>query len=503
MLPIDTLYRQATDYPDSAAFIWGSEAWSYRRLTNEVERVARALIARGLQSGDRVALHMANRPEMAIAYYACFRIGAIATPMNLRYKTAELRQIFQRLQPSLYIGEAQLYSQVEPIEPEILALDARFIIDPPTGFDGVRSWSQLVGEGVGGPLPRLPDAREPAVLLTTSGTTGQPKLVTHTAETLSAIAERSALELNSQEIAVVATPMVHASGFMTYLACIQHGVPMVLLDRFCPDAVLDAIETHRCTWMLGLAFMYHAMLERQRARPRQADSLRLCFAGGDVMPTSLQEEFRQEFRIPLRNIWASTEVCGSLTYGLQDGPVCRIVPGAEVRLVDAENRDVPRGEAGELLLRGPNVTPGYWLGPNLVEDPRPDGWFHTGDLMRRGEADELWFVGRRKELIVRAGSNIAPVEVEAALSECSLVRDAAVVGVPDPVLGERVVGLVQLQPGAGVGACDSVLADVKSRLSDYKVPERFIIVEAVPRNPLGKIDRKLAAAMAAERCLAA
>jgi len=503
MLPIDTLYRQATDYPDSAAFIWGSEAWSYRRLTNEVERVARALIARGLQSGDRVALHMANRPEMAIAYYACFRIGAIATPMNLRYKTAELRQIFQRLQPSLYIGEAQLYSQVEPIEPEILALDARFIIDPPTGFDGVRSWSQLVGEGVGGPLPRQPNAREPAVLLTTSGTTGQPKLVTHTAETLSAIAERSALELNSQEIAVVATPMVHASGFMTYLACIQHGVPMVLLDRFCPDAVLDAIETHRCTWMLGLAFMYHAMLERQRARPRQADSLRLCFAGGDVMPTSLQEEFRQEFRIPLRNIWASTEVCGSLTYGLQDGPVCRIVPGAEVRLVDAENRDVPRGEAGELLLRGPNVTPGYWLGPNLVEDPRPDGWFHTGDLMRRGEADELWFVGRRKELIVRAGSNIAPVEVEAALSECSLVRDAAVVGVPDPVLGERVVGLVQLQPGAGVGACDSVLADVKSRLSDYKVPERFIIVEAVPRNPLGKIDRKLAAAMAAERCLAA
>jgi long-chain acyl-CoA synthetase len=218
------------------------------------------------------------------------------------------------------------------------------------------------------------------------------------------------------------------------------------------------------------------------------------------MPTSLQEEFQQEFRVPLRNIWASTEVCGSLAYGLQPGPVCRIASGAEVRLVDAENRDVPPGEAGELLVRGPNVTPGYWVGPNLVEDPKRDGWFHTGDLMRRGDADEVWFVGRCKELIIRAGSNIAPVEVETVLLEHRLVRDVAVVGVPDPALGERVAGLVQLQPGAGVGDCDSVLADVKSRLADYKVPEWIIVVEAVPRNSLGKIDRRLAAEMAADRC---
>jgi acyl-CoA synthetase (AMP-forming)/AMP-acid ligase II len=497
---MDALYRQANDHPDAAAFIWGDDGWSYRRLADEVERAARGLVARDVRSGDRVALHMANRPEMAIAYYACFRIGAIAAPMNLRYKTTELRQILQRLRPALYIGEAQLYSQVEPIESEILAEDVRFIVGPTTGCSGLRSWSQLVSEGVGGPLPEQPSAHEAAVLLTTSGTTGQPKFVTHTAETLSAIVERSTLELNSREIAVVATPMVHASGFMTYLACIRYGVPMVLLDRFCPDAVLDAIEAHRCTWMLGLAFMYQAMLERQRARPRQADSLRLCIAGGDVMPTSLQEEFQQEFRVPLRNIWASTEVCGSLAYGLQPGPVCRIASGAEVRLVDAENRDVPPGEAGELLVRGPNVTPGYWVGPNLVEDPKRDGWFHTGDLMRRGDADEVWFVGRCKELIIRAGSNIAPVEVETVLLEHRLVRDVAVVGVPDPALGERVAGLVQLQPGAGVGDCDSVLADVKSRLADYKVPEWIIVVEAVPRNSLGKIDRRLAAEMAADRC---
>ncbi|HEY2048931.1 MAG TPA: class I adenylate-forming enzyme family protein [Caulobacteraceae bacterium] len=500
MIPIDVLYRQATDHPDVVAFIWGNDAWSYRRLADDVERAAQGLLARGVRSGDRVALHMANRPEMAIAYYACFRIGAIAAPMNLRFKFAELRQIFQRLRPALYIGEASLYSQVEPIESEVLNLDARFVAGPISDGHDVQAWWQLISEGGDRPLPDQPGADEPAVLLTTSGTTGQPKLVVHTAETLSAMIGKSTLELNGQQTAVVATPMVHASGLFSFLSCIGHAAPMVLLERFCPDAVLDAIETHRCTWMLGLAFMYHAMLERQRTQPRQADSLKFCFAGGDVMPTSLQGEFEQEFRIPLRNIWGATEANGSLTYGLRPGPVCRIAPGAEVRLVDAENRDVPHGEAGELLLRGPNVTPGYWVGPNLVEDPKHDGWLRTGDLMRRGEADEVWFVGRCKQLIVRAGSNIAPVEVETALSECNLVRDAAVVGVPDPVLGERVAGLVQLQPGAGVGALDRVLADVKTRLADYKVPERLIVVEAVPRNPLGKIDRKLAAAMAADLC---
>ena len=496
MTPTDALYRQANDHPDSVAFISGNDTWSYRRLAAEVERAAQALLARGLQSGDRVALHMVNRPELAIAYYACFRIGAIAAPMNLRFKTTELRHLLQRLQAALYIGEAQLYSLVEPIEPEILAPDARFIISPTTGHNGVRSWSELCSAVVHRPIPQQLDAHQPAVLLTTSGTTGQPKFVTHTAKTLSAMMNTwQHAELNSQQIAVVAVPMVHASGFMTYLGCIQQGARMVMLERFDPDAVLDRIETHRCTWMLGLPFMFYAMLERQRTQPRKVGSLRFCLSGGDVCPTRLQQEFQQAFHIPLRSFWASTETMGSLTYGLRLGPVCRIVPDAEARLVDTENRDVRSGEAGELLLRGRNDTPGYWVGPSRIEDAKPDGWFHTGDLMRRGEGDELWFVGRRKELIVRGGSNIAPVEVESVLLANPMVRDAAVVGVPDPVLGERVAGLVQLQPGAGASALDSVLADVKTQLADYKVPEWAIIVEEIPRNSLGKIDRKLAAAL--------
>jgi long-chain acyl-CoA synthetase len=159
---------------------------------------------------------------------------------------------------------------------------------------------------------------------------------------------------------------------------------------------------------------------------------------------------------------------------------------------------VRRGEVGELLLRGPNVTPGYWAGPNRIDDAKRDGWFHTDDLMRQGEGDELWFVGRRKELIIRGGSNIAPAEVEGVLVAHPRVRDAAVIGVPDPVLGQRVAGIVQLKPGTPIAALDGILADLLTQLADYKVPEWLTAADAIPRNPLGKIDRELVAAMITE-----
>ena len=182
------------------------------------------------------------------------------------------------------------------------------------------------------------------------------------------------------------------------------------------------IELHGCTWMLGLPFMYHALLERQRKRPRKVGSLGHCRCGGDVCPIQLQLDFEAIFGTPLHNIWGATEVIGSHCHGLQPGPVTRIAPGAQIRLVDDEGRDVPRGEVGEFLVRGPYVTVGYWVGPDRMDAATRDGWYHSGDLMRQGEGDELWFVGRKKDIIIRGGSNISPVEVERVLLSHPLVR---------------------------------------------------------------------------------
>jgi len=500
---MNSLIHQATVRPDETAFIYNDVVWTYHDLLTGAEQLSRAFLARGVRPGDRVVLHMPNRPEMAAALYACFRIGAIACPMNLRFKTAELREILQRLQPALYLGEEQLYSCVEPLEPEILAAEKRFVIGSGAAATRAMPWSSMpVDSGSGAaPLPPEPGKDSPAVLLTTSGTTGRPKFVTHTPATLSATIETFAhLDLDAAQTMLNACPMVHASGLVTFLASVNCGAVVVLVERFDPDSVLDRIESHGCTWMLGLPFMYDALLKRQRQQPRNVSSLRYCRCAGDVCPDQLHVGFEAAFGAPLRNIWAATEaVAGAVTDGLRPGPVTRIAPGAQIRLVDYEGKDALRGDVGEFLVRGPYVTVGYWIGPDRIDDATRDGWYHSGDLMRRGEGDELWFVGRKKDIIIRGGSNISPLEVEQVLLSHPLVFDAAVFGVPDPVLGQRVEAVVQLSSNAGDSALGDILRDTRQRLADYKAPERLLVVDRVPRNAMGKVDRWAAAMSTPDR----
>jgi acyl-CoA synthetase (AMP-forming)/AMP-acid ligase II len=495
MTPTDHLEHQAQTRARHVAFISENEIWNYQRLASESERLARALVTRGVRQGDRVALHMANLPEMATAYFACFRVGAIACPINNRLKTAELRPLLQRLQPVLYIGQSQLYPEVADIAPTVLASDRRFIVGGTVEDGRARLWASLFESTAETSISGDRDVNLPAVLLTTSGTTGQPKFVTHTPATLAAITNAWAhLGLKNQQMAMHCLPMVHASGLYTFLACVRFGVPMVLVERFDPDAVLDAIEVHRCTWLPGLPFMFAALVENQRARPRRVNSLRLCLTAGDVCPAQLQQDFPHLFGVPLRSFWASTEAVG-LSYGLQRGPVSRIARGTQIRLVDGDGIPVPRGEVGELLIRAANVTVGYWNGPGCIDDATDDGWFPTGDLMRRGEGVDLWFVSRKKELIVRGGSKISPIEVENVLRTHPAVRDIAVIGVPDVVLGQRVAAFVELTDSASSEALDDILASAKRQLADYKVPETLKVVNRVPKNALGKIDRNSLSAM--------
>jgi long-chain acyl-CoA synthetase len=285
-------------------------------------------------------------------------------------------------------------------------------------------------------------------------------------------------------------PMAHMSGLISFLAFIQFGAPFVLLEVFDADAVLDTIERHRCTWCLGFPAQYAALLECQRARPRNLGSLRICLTGADVCPIDLQERIPAILGAPLYNFWAATEVVGSLTFGLQHGPVARIVKGAQIRLIDENGADVADGEVGELLIRGANVFEGYWNDPRATAESLRAGWYHTGDMMRRGEGDELWFVSRKKDIIIRGGTNISPAEVERALVAAHpAVEQAAVVGIPDALLGQRVFGFLKLADGMSDTVLPEILANVATRLASYKVPEALRILDELPRNALSKIDR--------------
>ena len=493
LTPPGALRRHVTTQPDAVAFVDGDDIWTYERFSRQVHRLAHGLMARGVRKGCRVALHMANLPELAVTYYACFSIGAIAAPLNIRFKAAELHRALEHLQPSLYIGQASLYDEVAAIAQSVLPSKARYVVRGAVDDPDVQDWAELLRHGWDDELATTLDTEAAAALLCTSGTTGKPKFVTHT---LASIAEAARLlqhwGIDGDQVAVLTSPMVHASGFNVFHACITHGARVALLERFDADATLDVIERQKVTWFGGLPFMAAALLDGQREGARDVRSLRTAVTGGDVCPARLQSDFHAHFGTPLRSVWAATEAVGSLTFSSIPGPVSRVTPGAEVRLVNKKGEEAAPGETGELQVRGLNVTIGYWENPGVIKDATRDGWFSTGDLMRRddNDNDNLWFVARKKDLIVRGGSNIAPGEVEGALRTHPAVTDAAVAGVPDEVLGERVVGFVCLAENAGMASLDEILCHVRSQLAEYKVPERLEAVSAIPRSGIGKIDRK-------------
>jgi len=501
MTPAGALMHHVQIRPKSAAFVFHEEVWTYERLAAAAGSLARGLAVRGVRPGDRVAVHMMNRPEMIVAYYACFQLGAIVAPLRTAFKAAELAPLLQRLKPALYLGEISLYDNVAPIDASILSPDKRFVVNGTFEDHGVQPWESLFDATGNESLSVLSASYKPAVLITTSGTTGQPKFVVHTPTTLSESTELMVASwgLSDDDKAVVSLPLAHMSGLITALCFIHFGAPFVLLESFDADTVLDAIERHHCTRCLGFPAQYAAMLACQLGRPRDLSSLRYCLTGADVCPSDLQKRVTLAFGVPLYNVWGATEVVGSVTFGLQPGPVVRIVKGARIRLINENGSDVADGEVGELLIRGANVFDGYWNDPRATEESLKGGWYHTGDLMRRGEGDELWFVSRKKDIIIRGGTNISPVEVEQALvASHPAVSEAAVVGIPDAVLGQRVFGFVMLADGTKDTVVPEILRNVAARLASYKVPEGLRILDEMPRNALSKVDRNRLQAMALE-----
>jgi acyl-CoA synthetase (AMP-forming)/AMP-acid ligase II len=490
----ECLFVAAGAHPHTVALIAGDDRWTYDRLTRYVSRLAQALLAQGLKPGDRVALHLTNKPETVAAFYACMLAGVIAVPLNTRLTCAELEAQLRRLRVSLYLGQVDLYDNIAGINTSILDTQKRFLVDGSERNTGCRAWSELIG--FQSDEVRVSPVRMdvPAILLSTSGTIGEPKFVTHTARTLTEMTlALQAIASRPYDITLIASPMMHGAGLFTTLLTLATGGTCILLDRFEPAAALDLIEQHRCTMLVFLPFMYSGVIAQQIAQPRKVTSLGSCFVGGDATPPALQEAFLRVFGVRMRNLLVMSESGGTFTYGFDIGPVCRAVDMDRVRLVDAEGNNVRRGEPGELLLRGPNMFVGYWLGPGHIDDARKDGWWATGDVLRRDEAGDFWYVARKKNLIIRGGSNISPTEVEHAIAVHPGVHEAVVVGVPDAILGQRVIGFIELTEATT--QVDDLLSDLSTRLARYKMPERLVVVDQLPRNSVGKVDRAKLKAM--------
>ncbi|MFD8723528.1 class I adenylate-forming enzyme family protein [Streptomyces sp. NPDC059629] len=487
--PLRALLRRAEDAPDEVALVADGEEWTPQRLLQVSGRVAAGLAARGVGPGDRVAVHMFNTAETVVSYLACLWLGATVLPLNTRLATPELENLVRRTQPRAYLGHHDVYERFAPVARDLVPDHLRFVAgETADGFGGAR-WRDLEADETA-PMYDLLDPGAPAVLLATSGTTGPSKLVIWSHRTLAGL-DVSAAERGIRKGTVFSlmTPMTHCSGLYFLLVCLSQDATAVLVRQFTAADVLDQIEQAQVTSVFALPFMYAVLVREQLTRPRTVSTLRHALVAGDVCPPQVETDFERVFTIPLRSCWAATEDVGGIAPSRRSGPYLRLNHGTHVEVVGPGGEQVAQGDVGELVISSPTTSPGYWQGPS-DETALSEGAFRSGDLVREVEPGVLRYVSRKKDIIVRGGSNISPHEVEELLRTHPHVADIGVAGYPDPVLGQRVGALVVIAaPSPGSSLEDELRDWALGHLAAHKVPERIRFVSSVPRNAMTKIDR--------------
>ena len=473
----DFLRLHASQKPDQTAFTCGDRAISWAALDETSTGLARWFLDQGLKPGDRVAVCSPNSIELVQVYMALLKAGLIAVPINTRLKPDEVRFILGHAGPSMAFCDpifAPLLEQAGAAFPIVRQTPERASIDAPD-------------------LPAVAP-EDLALIVYTSGTTARPKGVTHNQ---GALCQKGLKGLAITRhlpnlVRLLSLPMMHLSGIWSLAMAICNGDHVVLLPRFDAAAALDAIERFGCTTTAGLPTMILSMVEEQAARPRRITTLRVGFGGGDAVPPALQTRFKEVFGIELLEIYAMTEMCAiaaNIAGASRAGSVGRPLEGIDVRVVDPDGRDVATGETGEIIVRGSSLAVGYWNDPQATRAAMAGGWFHTGDLGALDDDGFIWFRGRKKEVIIRAGSNISPQEVEEALYKHPAVLEAGVIGVPDPVTIERVAAFVVLREGH-IASADELCAFARQHIADYKAPEEIHFLGELPKNPVGKVQRR-------------
>ena len=307
-----------------------------------------------------------------------------------------------------------MYPRFAAVPQDLVPNGSRFLSGPAVAGSDTAPWPDLLADEER-PADAEPDPGAPAVLLPTSGTTGESKIVIWSHRTLAALGLSAAGRgIRKGDVIPLMTPLMHAAGVYCLLNSVTQGATAVLIRQFDAANVLDAIERAGITSVFGLPFMYEELTREQQSNPRDVSTLQTALVSGDVCPAQVEADFERIFRVPLRSFWAATEDVGVTIADTRAGPYMRLVPEARVNVMGPGGRNVIRGEVGELLTSSPTTTPGYWQSA-ADHTPLPDGVFHSGDLVRELSPGLLQYMGRKKDLIIRGGSNISPQEVEEVL----------------------------------------------------------------------------------------
>jgi len=507
--------RAARLWPDASALEDDVRSFTFTGIAEAAEAAARGFIAAGVVPGDRVAIWAPNIWEWVVAAIGLQSAGAALAALNFRYKPGEAAAVMRRVGARMLctLGEWEGETPADAIAAEDIPSLERIVVFR-GGADAGTPWDAFLaaGESVS---PEAARARVDSVaaddvadLIFTSGTTGQPKAVmcTHGQDLRTFDAWSRGVSLRAGDRMIVIPPFSHSFGTKAgWIACFLRGATVLPHRDATPASLLARIRDDRVSVWPGAPSMYQTVLAHPGWRDFDLSSLRVAVTGAAVVPVELVRQMRSELGFDVViTAYGLTESTGCVSMCLpDDDPETiattsgRAMPGVEVRCVDAEGSEVPRGEPGEILVRGYNLMKGYWDDPEqTAEAIDAEGWLHTGDVGVLDERGYLRITDRIKDMFIMNGFNVYPAEVENQMFAHEAIAQVAVVGVPDPKVGESGLAFVVAKDGADADP-EAIRAWCKEQMAGYKVPRRVRLVEALPLNATGKVDKRKLREMAA------
>jgi long-chain acyl-CoA synthetase len=474
--------------PDAIAYKLDDTEVNWQAVDEGSARVAGLLKEKGLEPGDSVAIMLPNVPYFPIAYYGVLRAGGTVVPMNVLLKGREVKFYLEDPQAKWVFA---WHAFAEAAEKGAEGGGTEVILVKPGEFE------KLLGDADPDREMADRDGSDTAVILYTSGTTGQPKgaELTHDNMLSNAHASHELFQIDDSDILLGALPLFHSFGQTCCMnSCAIAGATLTFIPRFDPAKALEIIERDKVTLFAGVPTMYNAMLHEDSREDRDTSSLKICCSGGSAMPGELMRSFEKAFDCKILEGYGLSETSPVASFNHPDkerktGSIGTPIEGVEMKVVDDDGNDVEQGEVGEIVIKGPNVMKGYLNREDATAEVMNDGWFSTGDLAKIDEDGYFFIVDRKKELIIRGGYNVYPREVEEVLYEHEGILEVAVVGVPDESMGEEVGAAVVLKQGQDVSA-DDIKAYVKEQVANYKYPRKIWFVDELPKGPTGKILKR-------------
>lgn len=493
----EVLPRAARIYGDKTALVSGGRSFSFAELDALSNRLANGLRALGVEAGDRVSLYSQNCWEWIVSYYATTKLGAVVNPINVMLTPEEVKFVVTDC------GAKALLTSREKGEP-LLALKDDLPLNEIILFGedipaGAQPFDKMLEQGSADFEVARVAADELSTVCYTSGTTGHPKgaMLSHRNVIMSTAMTANMHVRTLHDTVVTALPCAHVYGNVVMNGCFLYGMTFVLIARFDEVEVMEAIQNNQATMFEGVPTMYMSLLAHPDLDKYDLSSLTRCTVGGQIMPVAKSEEFEDRVGCPLLELWGMTEIAGPGTvqpyYGEnRHGSIGIPLSYNECRIADIQNASTTLGpdEVGELMVRGPIVMQGYYGNEAATRETiEPDGWLHTGDIAKMDADGYFYVVDRKKDMILTAGYNIYPAELERVIAMHLAVAMVAVGSQPDETKGEIAKAYIVLRPGAEADE-DSILAFCREHLAAYKVPRRVQFVEDLPKTSTGKVMRR-------------